>query len=66
MNTNTMRCIEVKDNNIVKEIQLGSTKIKFSDEFVAKTKEKREQKIKIFKKASERLIESLISQGNNI
>lgn len=63
MNTNIMRCIEVEDNNnIVKEIQLGSTRVRFSDAFVAKTKEQRKQNIQIFKKASERLIESIINQ----
>ena len=59
MNTNIMGCIEM-DKHIVKEIQLGSTKVKFSDEFVAQKKANRKQNIQIFKKASEKLIESVI------
>lgn len=62
VNTNVMRCIEMEDKKIVKEIQLGATKIKFSDEFVAKTKEQRKLNIQIFKRTSERLIESVINQ----
>ncbi len=52
----------MEDKKIVKEIQLGATKIKFSDEFVAKTKEQRKLNIQIFKRTSERLIESVINQ----
>ncbi len=59
MNTNLMRCISVKETNIVKEIQLGKTKIKFCNDNIAKTKEDRERAIRDFKQASINLIQNL-------
>lgn len=44
-------------NNIVKELQLGSTKIKFCNDYIAKDKEERERRIKQFKQASLNLME---------
>lgn len=41
--------MEEKNSNIVKEIKIGETTIKFSNESIAKTKEEREQRIRIFK-----------------
>ena len=49
MNTNTMRCINVNEKNIVKEFKLGSTTIKFSGDCIAKTKEERRMRIRNFK-----------------
>ena len=58
MNTNVLRCIEVQESNIVKEIKLGSTKIKFCNDYIAKTKEERERRIREFKQASLNLVKS--------
>ena len=49
----------MKENNIVKEIQLGKTKIKFCNDSIAKTKEDRERAIRDFKQASINLIQNL-------
>lgn len=51
MNTNVMRCIDVKETNIVKEIQLGYTTVKFCDDFITNEKEERERRIQSFKQA---------------
>lgn len=56
MNINVMRCIKVQKTNIVKEIQLGNTKIKFCKDCIAEEKEKREKAIKDFKQASIKLM----------
>lgn len=56
MNTNAMRCIEMQDTNIIKELQLGATNIKFCNDFIAKTEEERKQRIINFKQASLNLI----------
>ena len=58
MNTNVLRCIDVQESNIVKEINLGSTKIKFCNDCIAKTKEERERRIREFKQASLNLVKS--------
>lgn len=64
MNTDNMGCMQMQDNSIVKEIQLGSTKVKFSYEFVAKTKEERNFRLKVFKQNIVRLLEkSNIREG---
>ena len=60
MNTNVMRCMEMEGTNIVKEIQLGATKVKFCNDYIAKTKEEREQRIREFKQASLNLIEAVL------
>lgn len=52
----------MQENNIVKEIQLGATKIKFCSDYIANTKEERERAIKIFKKESLNLIEKVIEK----
>lgn len=59
MNINVMRCIEMQDSNIVKEIQLGETIIKFCNDNIAKTKEERERAIRDFKQASINLIKNI-------
>lgn len=41
----------MKNNNIIKEIQIGETKISFSNECIAKTKDERERRIREFKQA---------------
>lgn len=51
MNINTLRCVEMKKDNIVKEIQLGETKVKFCDDFIAIEKDEREKRIQSFKQA---------------
>lgn len=51
MNTNVLRCIDVKENNVIKEIQLGDTKVKFCNDFLTKEKEEREKRIQTFKQA---------------
>lgn len=51
MNINMMRCLEVQENNIVRQIQLGSTKIKFCNDCIVNTKEERERVIREFKQA---------------
>lgn len=51
MNTNVMRCIDVQETNIVKEIQLGATKVKFCNDFITYDKEERERRIQNFKQA---------------
>lgn len=51
MNINTLRCVEMKKDNIVKEIQLGETKVKFCDDFIAIEKDEREKRIQNFKQA---------------
>lgn len=58
MNTNVLRCIDVQESNIVKEIKLGSTKIKFCTDCIARTKEERERRIREFKQASLNLVKS--------
>ena len=63
MNTNTMRCIEMQESNIVKEIKLGETNIKFCNDFIAKTDEERKQRIINFKQASLNLINSVKERG---
>ncbi len=60
MNTHVMRCMEMEGTNIVKEIQLGATKVKFCNDYIAKTKEEREQRIREFKQASLNLIEAVL------
>lgn len=57
MNTNVMRCIGMKIN-IVKELQLGATKIKFCDSLIAKTDEERKRAIKEFKQVGINLLKS--------
>lgn len=60
MNTNTMRCFEMQEEtNIVKEIQIGATKVKFCNDYIAKTKEERETRIREFKQASLNLIQKI-------
>lgn len=51
MNINTLRCVEMKKDNVVKEIQLGETKVKFCDDFIATEKNEREERIQNFKQA---------------
>lgn len=51
MNINTMRCLNVQESNIVKQIKLGSTKIKFCNDCIVNTKEERERAIREFKQA---------------
>lgn len=41
----------MQESNIVKEIQLGSTKIKFCNDCIVNTKEERERAIRKFKQA---------------
>ena len=60
MNTNVVRCLDMQETNIVKEIQLGGTKVKFCNDYIAKTKEEREQRIREFKQASLNLIEAVL------
>lgn len=52
------KCNEVigMETNIVKEIQLGPTKIKFCNDYMANTKAERERTIREFKQASLNLI----------
>lgn len=57
MNINTMRCLEMQESNIVRQIQLGSTKIKFCNDCIVNTKEERETAIKEFKQAFIKLLE---------
>ena len=51
MNINTLRCVEMKKDNVVKEIQLGETKVKFCDDFIETEKNEREERIQNFKQA---------------
>ena len=60
MNTNVVRCLDMQETNIVKEIQLGGTKVKFCNDYIEKTKEEREQRIREFKQASLNLIEAVL------
>lgn len=62
MNTNVMRCTEMQETNIIKEIQLGLTKIKFCNDYIANTKEERERAIRDFKQASLNLIKRSINK----
>ena len=41
----------MKKGNIVKEIQLGETKVKFCNDFIAIEKDEREKRIQSFKQA---------------
>ena len=60
MNTNTMRCMQVQEkSHIVKQIQLGSTTVKFCDDCIAKTDEERALKIKDFKRCALRLFQNV-------
>ncbi len=63
MNTTIQRCLTMQEKNIVKEIQLGGTKIKFCNNFIAKEKNDREQKIKEFKQACLNLIKEYPKKG---
>lgn len=56
MNTNVMRCIEMQENNIIKELQLGATNVKFCNDYIANTEEERKQRIINFKNASLNLL----------
>ena len=47
----------MKETNIVKEIQLENTNIKFCNDYIVKTKEERERAIREFKQASLNLIQ---------
>lgn len=59
MNTNiTMRCLTMEEDNVVKEIKSGETTIKFSDKDIPKTKEERDRRIRDFKLAYIRMIQS--------
>lgn len=59
MNTNTMRCSEMQEEtNIVKEIQIGATKIKFCNDCMAQTEEERKARIIEFKQAGLRLMQN--------
>lgn len=51
MNINTLRCIEMKNDNIVKEIQLGETRVKFCNDYMAVENSEREKRIQNFKQA---------------
>lgn len=62
MNTNVMRCVEMQETNIVKEINLGETKIKFCNDCITKQKEERERVIREFKQASLNLISKTIDK----
>lgn len=64
MNTNNMGCMQMQENNIVKEIQLGNTTVKFCDNCIAKTKEDRLLRIKEFKNSAIRLLESTLANTN--
>lgn len=44
--------------NIVKEIQIGATKVKFCNDYIAKTKEERETRIREFKQAGLNLMQN--------
>lgn len=57
MNTNTMRCSKMEETNIVKEIQIGATKIKFCNDYMAQTEEERKARITEFKQAGLNLIQ---------
>ena len=50
----------MQENNVVKEIQLGNTTVKFCDNCIAKTKEDRILRIKEFKQSAIRLLENTI------
>ena len=47
----------MEENKIVKEIQIGATKVKFCNDYIAKTKEEREARIREFKQASLNLMQ---------
>lgn len=57
MHINMMRCMNMQETNIVKEIKLGETRIKFCNDYIAKEKEEREKRIREFKQASIRLMQ---------
>lgn len=58
MNTNTMRCFGMEETNIVKEIKIGATKVKFCNDYMAQTEEERKARITEFKQAGLRLIQN--------
>ena len=66
MNTNIMGCMQMqeKNSNVVKQIQLGNTTVKFCDNCIAKTKEDRLLRIKEFKNSAIRLLESTLINTN--
>lgn len=51
MNTNILRCIELEKDNVIKEIQLGETKVRFCNDFIVTEKDEREKRIQSFKQA---------------
>ncbi len=48
----------MEEDDIVKEIKLGETTIRFSNKDISKTKEERERKIRDFKLAYIRMIQN--------
>lgn len=48
----------MQESNIIKEIQLGDTRIKFCNDYIATNKEERERRIREFKQASLNLIKN--------
>lgn len=47
----------MEETNIVKEIQIGATKIKFCNDYMAQTEEERKARITEFKQAGLNLIQ---------
>lgn len=59
MNTNILRCIELEKDNVIKEIQLGETKVRFCNDFIVTEKDEREKRIQSFKQAYINLMEGV-------